>query len=134
MQCCSHSFTEDVSRVEHLYFDISAWMQEMIPVTRDEPGVLEDALPQLFVDLQDYIDFYLDDDDLSRTVEKDGYSIELKRCPDGGRWMLILEDLVNARAAGTFLSPFDPTPQNLHQFEEQCRKLAELVNMEMPVL
>lgn len=127
MLCCSHSFTEDISRTEHLYFDLSEWESVAEYQLRVEQDIDKESLPQLFSNLQDYVDYYLDDEALNRYASNDNYSLSLKRCPDSGRWALILEDLTRSKAAGTILLPLDPTPQNLHHFDELCMNLAATV-------
>jgi hypothetical protein len=123
LHCCSHSFTEDLSRLEHLYFDLSDWAKEIrTEINLSEPAEKEN-IPSLFSGLSDYIAFYTDEDVMNKSAQNHRYIIQLRKCKDGKRWLLLLEDLIFSVAAGVYLRPFDPSPIHLHEFEEQCRNL-----------
>jgi translation elongation factor EF-G len=119
VRCNAGSLTTAESKTEHFYFDVSCCIHQIPFETSgaEELIEVEVAAMHLFDSLDEYLEFYLDDEEMQRERQNEAFKITLRKCSDD-KWTLWCEALDDGKTVGEYILPFTPSPQNLQKFTE----------------
>lgn len=125
LQSRSESITSAFSRIEHLYFDISECIKSVdcAQIAIEWPDIKLEW-PPLFSSIDDYLDFYLDEEELEKSLEIETARLTLRKI-DSQKWSVQVECRKANKSVGDFIKPFKPIPENLERFHQGCLVLAK---------
>lgn len=125
--CKASGFTAAESKTDHFYFDVTNCIH-LLPyqptAAADEEPVFLDPI---FSTLDDYLDFYLDEEEIQRAGYNGECKATLRKCNDD-RWAYWYECTTDGKTIGEYVAPFTPSPANLKKFHEGCLEIARRLN------
>jgi len=130
VRCNAAGLTSAESSTEHFYFDVSCCIHQ-IPfetIAEDELEDIQVEAIHLFNSLDDYLEFYLDDDDMQRERHNESFKLTLRKCSND-KWTLWCEVIDDGKAVGEYIQPFTPSPQNLQKLMDGTAELIRRVSL-----
>jgi hypothetical protein len=130
VQCNAGGLTTAESKTEHFYFDVSCCIHQ-IPFDASEAIDISDikleSLP-LFNSLDEYLEFYLDDEEIQKERQNEEFKLTLRKC-SMDKWTFWCESVVDGKTVGEYIRPFTPSPQNLDKFTNGLEEITRRVSL-----
>lgn len=127
VRCNAPGITAAESKTEHFYFDVSSCIHQIPFEHMGQENISEEneEVPKLvlFDTLDEYLDFYLDDEAIQKDKQIDPFKLVFRKCGPN-KWTFWCESLEDGKAVGEYIQPFTPSPDNLRKFHEGATEIA----------